>query len=110
MSCASDRCSGSGDVRLSDKSVGGTYRFEFPLTKNDDVWTEVDSVAILFVRPDGTTVGPYECTLIEPDEGVWFYQTVPTDLDTVGYWSIRMTVTDGPVEIVWPYEIAFRVR
>lgn len=110
-SCGPDNCSSDGDLRLRDKSVGGVYRLEFPITKDgeDTPWTGIDSVSILFTRPDGTTVGPYE--MVETDtDGTWYYQTLTTDFDTIGYWSLSLTVTDGSIVVEWPYRIEFRVR
>lgn len=111
MSCTSDNCSSGADVRLRDKGLGGVYRFQFPITKDGVTipWTGIDSVSLVFKRPDGTVLSPVLATE-SGTAGTWYYDTPQGFLDAVGYWNLSVTVTDGTIIIEWPYDISFRVR
>lgn len=98
------------DLQMSDKSLNGTHRFRFVLTKDGEVWTDVDSVTLSFQKPDRSTSFDRECVAEDIPSGIWYYTTVAGDLDTAGYWLLGVTVVDDEVELEYPYDIAFRVK
>jgi hypothetical protein len=82
-------------------------RIELTLTKDGVAWDNIDSVALTFQKPDRATEFTRAMTL---DSGnVWYYDTAVTDLDEAGYWTARVTITDGAIVKTYPYEIALIV-
>lgn len=95
------------DIRLEDKSLGGTYRFQFVLKKDGVLWTDADSVTLEFEKPDRSTT--FTRSMVEGTSGTWYYDTVAADLDEVGQWTLAVRVVDSPVDLRYPHSIGFKV-
>jgi hypothetical protein len=98
------------DTHLGEFGLGSVDRLRFPLTKDGVAWTAIDSVELVFEKPDRATQFSRAMTLETPDAGVWYYDTTTTDLDTVGFWTLNLRVTDGAVVKRFPGEISLEVR
>lgn len=97
------------DIKLEDKSLSGVHRFRFTIKKDGVAWTGIDSVLLIFEKPDRETQFTRNATLELDASGIWYYTTTEDDLDTLGYWTLSVKVTDGSVVIRYPYELAFKV-
>lgn len=97
------------DIQLEDKSLNGVHRLRFTIKKDGVAWTGIDSVLLTFEKPDRETQFDRVGVLELDSGGLWYYDTVEADLDTVGYWTLSVQVTDGSIILKYPYEIAFKV-
>lgn len=111
-------------ISLDPIAPASTNRLRFPLLKNGVEWIGVDSAAATFESPDRTTLtGPVALVLetVDPDDptitgdhGVWYYDTptslVPDVAASLGYWTIKVRVIDGVIDITYPDEISVLVR
>lgn len=97
------------DIQLEDKSLNGVYRFRFTIKKDDVAWNGIDSVTLIFKKPNRTTQIQRVASLEDDAAGIWNYTTVVSDLDTVGYWTVTIEVVDATLTLRYPYEIAFKV-
>ncbi len=98
-----------GDLELEEVNVGDVQRLRFTITKDSIVWNLIaGSVVLKFRRPTGTTFSR-SMTAESAVDGIFYYDTVTTDLDVAGTWLLSLVVTDGPIVKTYPHEISMEV-
>ena len=97
-------CRRNTSIDLGTIAVGSTYRLEFPITKDEISWTDLDSVTLTFRRPDGTL---FSRDATEDEEGTWYYVTTISDIDQAGQWTIGVRAVEGSLDMTYPSEIRF---
>lgn len=95
---------------LEDKSLDGVHRFLFIIKKDGVIWSGINSVTLVFEKPDRTTQFERAGILENDSLGRWYYTTTSSDLDTLGYWTLTVRVVDGAITLTYPHELGFRVR
>lgn len=104
--------SSTRDIILDHFRAGDTDRLRFTVRKNGAAWLNIDSVEVVFEKPDRETQFSRPC-VFEAGE-VWYYDLTETDLDpddagTIGWWTLSIYVIDGAARKRYPYEISFFV-
>jgi hypothetical protein len=102
------------DLTLDDLSLASVERFRVTVRKDGAAWDLSDgTVTIKLVRPDKTVSVEAEMTAEDGEGGVFYYDTLVTDLDEAGYWSASLRIVDNapavPVSKDYPYSIGFYV-
>lgn len=97
-------------INLGTFNISGTDRLRATLRKDEVPW-DITSATITFrfEKPDRTTRFNRAAVIEDGAGGVCYYDTVTTDLDTVGYWTVSVRVEDGLIDKWYPYEICFYV-
>lgn len=107
MSCASES---PRVIDLGAFAVGSVDRIRVTLLKDDVAWNLASAVVTFtFIPPSGEDFDR-TATVESASEGIAYYDTTTTDLDEVGYWTLRVTVVDGAVTKVYPYDINLNVN
>ena len=88
---------------------GSVDRLRATITKDGVAWAGIDSVLLTFEAPDRETVFTRSMLVENDSQGIWYYDTLTTDLTEVGYWTIGMKVTDGTIVKKYPYPISLYV-
>lgn len=99
----------TADVFLGELNVGSTDRMQFSFLKDGEAWAGIDSVTLVFEKPDRATQFSRSMVLGDDATGTWYYDTTVDEIDAVGYWTLRPTVVDGPIVKRYPHEIGFHV-
>jgi hypothetical protein len=97
------------DVTIGPFNKGSVERLVVTLKKDGVAWAGIDSASLVLEKPDRETRVSKSMTLLDDATGKWYYQTTTTDLDTAGYWTATVEVTDGGVVKRYPHEIGFEV-
>ncbi len=95
-------------IDLGRVNIGDVDRFRVTIKKDGIAWNlSSGSVAITFEKPDRSTQFSRSMTGETPVSGIFYYDTVITDIDAVGWWTLRVRVTDGSIQKSYPHEIGF---
>lgn len=101
----------TAELDLGQLNLGSVYRLRVTLTKDGVAWTGIDSVTFTFEAPDRTT--QFSVSATNESGAVWYYDTTTSTFDSstddVGYWKLKVTVVDGTITTIYPYEIGFTV-
>lgn len=96
------------EINLGPININSVETLRFPLYKDGEPWIGIDSVEAVFEAPDRETQFTRALEKETPDAGVWLYTTDNVgDVDTGGWWTVALTVTDGTIVKTYPYEIGF---
>lgn len=105
MSCPTCDASCDDDIDLGTFATGSVDRIRITIKKDGVAWTGIDSVTLRLRDPDGNE-SDLAMTLETPDAGVWYYDTLTTDIDESGDWTAGLKVVDGAITKWYPGEIA----
>lgn len=95
-------------VNLGNLRVGSVYRFRATITKDGSAWNlSTGSVAIVFEKPDRSTTITRSMTPESASGGIFYYDNAADEIDTEGYWTYTVIVTDGLVVQEYPHEMGF---
>jgi hypothetical protein len=98
----------TADINLGKFNVGSVDRLRFPLTKDGVPWNlSGGSVQLTFKKPDRVTVFTRAAVAENAAGGIFYYDTTTSDIDTPGWWTVSVQVTDGTVVKKYPYDIGF---
>ena len=97
------------DISLGRFAKNGVYRLRVTILKDGVAWAGIDSVSLILEKPDRETQATKPMTMENDAAGIWYYDTLTTDLDQAGYWTATAFVTDGLVTQKYPDEISFYV-
>lgn len=92
------------EIDLGKFALASVRRLRFTIKKDGAAWTSMSAVTLTFEKPDRSTTFDRSATL--ESGNVWYYDLTTSDIDTLGYWTIGVMVTDGST-IKYPYEIGF---
>lgn len=98
------------EISLGEFNLASVDRLRATIKKDGVAWTGIDSVQLIFEKPDRLTQFTRTMTVESDVSGIWYYDTLTTDLDTVGWWNITVKVTDGAVVKKYPYDIGLHVN
>lgn len=97
-------------INLGEFNIANVDRLQATIHKDGVAWTGIDSVTLVFEKPDRSTQFSRSMTVSDDSTGVWYYDTTTTDFDTAGFWTVTLTVVDGSITKKYPYEIGFHVN
>ena len=101
----------TGVITLRDVNIASVDRFRVTLRKDGAIWNlSAGSVQFVFEKPDRVTQLVVNATAENAAAGIFYYDTLVTDFDVTGQWTMNVRVTDGSVVKRYPYEIGFRVN
>lgn len=93
---------------------GDTDRLQITIMKDNVPWSGLDSVELTFEKPDRTTRFTRNAVLDDDIEAIWFYDTTTSDIPdedaSIGYWTVRIRMTDGAITKSYPHEIGLLVK
>lgn len=108
------------DIDLGQFNKGNTDRIQFTITKDGVAWNLSNAVVTAtFKGPDRVPGPPTTFTVnmtknTDGSDGVYYYQTLTTDLTVAGWWTMGVQVTDNsaspPIIKKWPYQIGLKVN
>ena len=96
-------------------NIGSVDRFRVfvkkknPATGVYEPWANLTEVKLKFEGPDRETSFVRSCVAEDALNGVWFYDSVPTDITEPGPWTVSVFVREFGVEKTFAREIGFRV-
>lgn len=100
--------SATADIELEAVNVASVDRFQDTITKDGAAWDLTSgSVLATFHSPDGLSDFMRAMTPLTPASGVFYVDTLVTDILTLGWWRIALKVTDGTIVKHYPYRITF---
>lgn len=103
-------CDAVTEINLGVFNVGNVDRIRVTITKDGVAWNLTSGTVVFrFKKPDRTTTFDRNATAESASGGIFYYDTLTTDFDTAGDWTMTVIVTDGTVYKKYPYEIAFTV-
>lgn len=105
--------SSKGAIKLGRVNRGATRRIRFTITKDQIPWNLSGggaTVTLRFEKPDRATSFVVTMTPENAAGGIFYYDTLTTDLDTPGYWTLGARVQDGPTDETYPDEISLVVE
>lgn len=98
------------EINLGEFSIGSTDRFRATITKDGVAWDlSAGTVTLTFEKPDRSTQFTRAMVAEDASGGVFYYDSTTDEIDTVGWWTCQVRVTDGSVVKRYPYEIGFFV-
>lgn len=104
------------DIDLGRFTAGGTDRFRATIKKDGVAWDlSAGSVEITFEAPDRETTHTRAMVAENAAGGIFYYDTTVDEWEDVGssphygYWTAKVTVTDGAVVKPFACEIGFVV-
>lgn len=97
------------NIDLGVFNLYAVRRLKFTIKKDGVAWAGIDSVALIFEKPDRTTQFTRAMTVFSDALGQWTYDTTVADLETVGNWTVTLQVTDAQIVDRYAYEIGFVV-
>lgn len=98
------------DINLGEFNTGSVDRIRATITKDGAVWNlSSGTVTLTFEKPDRATQFSRSMVAENAAGGIFYYDTTTTEIDETGWWTVTMTVVDGAVTKIYPYEIGFHV-
>lgn len=95
------------DIDLGVVNIESTVRIELQMQRNGENWIGIDTADLVLISPSGIVSDVKEMVLETPDDGVWYYDLLTTDVTETGRWRVSVTNTDDTVVITYPYELTF---
>lgn len=94
-------------INIGEFRVGCTDRIRATIKKDGTAWSGIDSVTLTFNRPDGTT---FQRSMTLESGNIWYYDTLTTDIDQEGVWTLDVRSVDVNLVKRYEYEIGFMVK
>jgi hypothetical protein len=86
------------DFDFGRRNLGDVFRIELTFTKDGSAWnlsTGGSGAVLKLEKPDKSTILSRTMTAKTTGaDGVFYYVTTATDLDTIGWWTATAVVTD----------------
>lgn len=86
--------------------AASTRRLRFTILRDGTAWTGIDSVTLTF---DPSSGDAFDRDAILEATNVWYYDLTVDDLDSNGVCRVCLRITDGAVDVTYPYEITLEV-
>jgi hypothetical protein len=98
-------------INLGVFNIESVERIRFRIKKDGANWDlSSGSVSLKFEKPNRSTQFDRDMVAEDAAEGLFYYDTTITDVDTAGFWHLGVTVTDGATVKKYPYEITFKAN